>query len=161
MCATTAIRQGPSTKVIISACPDSLDHPDMRCHAMPRDASSTARVTMIPRSRVNNTGLKTARIRGIHSFKGEARSFERSAAGCAEKKGRDGETRDRERRYESVETRRTPGKRHLRTEACTRHRDASQGRRKTAAPRDVLNQIREDTCESRRYATSAEFTRNN
>lgn len=70
-------------------------------HAMPRDASSTARVTVVPRSRVN-TVLETHAFAAFTRVK--ARSFAilwKIAAGCANKKERNGERmRDGERRSE-------------------------------------------------------------
>ncbi|CAL1674819.1 unnamed protein product [Lasius platythorax] len=104
MCAATAIRQGPSTKVIISACPDSLD-PDMRCHTMPRDAT---------RCQLNGAchdgtsveseyGPEDARIRGIRS--NESAFFRVTLKDRGRVRGKEREKwrntlRDRERRNE-------------------------------------------------------------
>lgn len=127
-------RQGPSTKVIISACLGSLD-PDMRCHAMPAQRR-------VSRWYLGREWIRSwRRTHSRHSLEWErvlSRYFERSRQGARIRKREMEKEWEMEKDGASVETRRTPSERHLRTEACTRHRNVSQGRRETAAPCDVL-----------------------
>lgn len=133
MCAVTVIRQGPSTKVIISACPG------LRL-IQTCDASSIARLPL--RCYLESRVQFWKRTRGV-----DPRESAYYRVSLFEERGNvRGEEIEKSEKWQNEWRRRTLGERHPCTETCTRRRDAPQGRgnrgpSRRAATRDTWESL--------------------